>query len=99
MWNEEKQLSVQDKKIKLDDNKRGNNDEASSTTHSPPESSIDVACSEQQIIRLSNDFKGALNANIGISWFNALQEEFDKPYFKKLNDFLEQVLGKVQYNF
>lgn len=31
----------------------------------------------------------ALHENIGPSWFNALKDEFDKPYFQKLNNFLE----------
>merc|ERR1739848_314601 len=29
-----------------------------------------------------------LHENIGTSWFPALQPEFEKPYFEKLNDFL-----------
>lgn len=32
----------------------------------------------------------ALHENIGPSWFRALQAEFDKPYFKKLSDFVQQ---------
>lgn len=32
----------------------------------------------------------ALHENIGKSWFRALQGEFDKPYFKKLSDFVKQ---------
>lgn len=32
----------------------------------------------------------ALHENIGKSWFRALQSEFDKPYFKKLSDFVKQ---------
>lgn len=32
----------------------------------------------------------ALHENIGVSWFKALQPEFDKPYFKKLSDFVQQ---------
>lgn len=32
----------------------------------------------------------ALHENIGISWFRALQGEFDKPYFKKLSSFVQQ---------
>ena len=31
----------------------------------------------------------ALHENIGLTWFNALKDEFDKPYFTKLNNFLE----------
>ena len=31
----------------------------------------------------------ALNENIGHTWFKALQPEFDKPYFKKLSDFVK----------
>lgn len=32
----------------------------------------------------------ALHENIGVSWFRALQNEFDKPYFKKLSSFVQQ---------
>lgn len=32
----------------------------------------------------------ALHENIGVTWFKALQAEFDKPYFKKLSSFVEQ---------
>lgn len=32
----------------------------------------------------------ALHENIGVSWFKALQNEFDKPYFKKLSSFVKQ---------
>lgn len=32
----------------------------------------------------------ALHENIGVSWFKALQPEFEKPYFKKLSSFVEQ---------
>lgn len=32
----------------------------------------------------------ALHENIGKSWFRALQAEFDKPYFKKLSEFVRQ---------
>lgn len=32
----------------------------------------------------------ALHENIGTSWFRALQTEFDKPYFKKLSEFVQQ---------
>lgn len=31
----------------------------------------------------------ALHENIGLSWFRALQTEFDKPYFKKLSAFVK----------
>lgn len=40
----------------------------------------------------------ALHENIGHSWFRALQSEFDKPYFKKLSDFVrEQRKSNVVY--
>lgn len=32
----------------------------------------------------------ALHENIGKSWFRALQGEFDKPYFKKLSEFVKR---------
>lgn len=32
----------------------------------------------------------ALHSNIGMSWFQALESEFSKPYFLKLSEFLEQ---------
>ena len=87
------QLPGRDKKLKLEDKNRENNDKTSSPTHLMTEHSIDSDSSEQQTI-FCNNFKGALNANIGISWFDALEKEFDKPYFKKLNDFLQQVMAK-----
>lgn len=31
----------------------------------------------------------ALHENIGVSWFRALQPEFEKPYFKKLSAFIK----------
>lgn len=37
----------------------------------------------------SRNLPFALHENIGLSWFNALKDEFDKPYFLKLNNFLE----------
>lgn len=40
----------------------------------------------------------ALHENIGVSWFKALQNEFDKPYFKKLSTFVkEQRQSKTVY--
>lgn len=36
----------------------------------------------------------ALHENIGLSWFRALQEEFDKPYFKKLSEFVQSQRDK-----
>lgn len=32
----------------------------------------------------------ALHENIGHSWFRALQKEFEKPYFKKLSQFVQE---------
>ena len=32
----------------------------------------------------------SLNSNIGPSWFSALKTEFDKPYFKRLDNFLQK---------
>lgn len=32
----------------------------------------------------------ALHENIGLSWFRALHNEFDKPYFKKLSTFVKE---------
>lgn len=40
----------------------------------------------------------ALHENIGHSWFKALQIEFDKPYFKKLSEFVrEQRKSNIVY--
>lgn len=36
-----------------------------------------------------NSGASALHENIGISWFKALQSEFDMPYFKKLSAFVK----------
>ena len=37
----------------------------------------------------SKSFPFALHSNIGPTWFSALENEFSKPYFQKLNEFLE----------
>ena len=37
----------------------------------------------------SKELDGALHPTIGPSWFEALQAEFDKPYFAQLNQFLQ----------
>ncbi len=42
-----------------------------------------------QIKVASKKMPFVLNENIGPSWFSALQTEFEKPYFAKLNTFLE----------
>ena len=46
---------------------------------------------EKQFLSLCDKYKGALEENIGISWFENLEKEFEKPYFQKLNEFLQQV--------
>jgi len=47
-----------------------------------------------QLIRMSKEI-ATVHPNIGPSWFEALQDEFGKPYFQKLNDFL--VLERQKY--
>ncbi len=37
---------------------------------------------------LNKQFGGALHQSIGSTWFSALEEEFSKPYFATLNEFL-----------
>ena len=41
-----------------------------------------------QIKVTARKFPGGLHSNIGPSWFKALEEEFKKPYFQKLSDFV-----------
>lgn len=41
-------------------------------------------------IRLQSKKTPALSANIGPSWFKALESEFTKEYFQKLSNFLQQ---------
>ena len=41
-----------------------------------------------QIKVTARKFPGSLHSNIGPSWFKALEEEFKKPYFQKLSDFV-----------
>ena len=43
-----------------------------------------------QIKITSKALPNSLNSNIGPSWFSALKAEFDKPYFKRLDNFLQK---------
>lgn len=43
-----------------------------------------------QIKVASKKLPFVMHENIGPSWFSALQKEFDKPYFEKLNSFLQK---------
>ena len=88
--NEENDLQSKNKKIKVDDSNL-ENDELLKTEQFDPESPKDKTTCLKQIISICNDYKGALNANIGISWFDALEREFNKPYFRKLDEFLLKV--------
>ena len=42
-----------------------------------------------KLLRLSKMFPSALDGDIGVSWFSALEAEFGKPFFADLNKFLE----------
>ena len=42
----------------------------------------------------SKELSGALHSNIGTSWFQTLQGEFDKPYFAQLSRYLEMARAK-----
>lgn len=35
-----------------------------------------------------------ISGNIGLSWFQVLEEEFNKPYFKELNSFVSAQRGR-----
>ena len=50
-----------------------------------------ITDSKQDILILSQDLNGCLDSNIGLSWFKALEKEFQKPYFRTLNNFLIKV--------
>ena len=50
-----------------------------------------ITDSKDNILVLSQDLNGCLDSNIGLSWFKALEKEFQKPYFKILNNFLIKV--------
>lgn len=41
-----------------------------------------------EIIQLAKKLPGALDRGIGVTWFQALKPEFEKPFFKDLNEFL-----------
>lgn len=43
-----------------------------------------------QIVERCRQFEGALHTNIGPSWFQALESEFEQPYFATLSQFLVQ---------
>ena len=44
---------------------------------------------QKQIAQL--ELSGTLSSGIGCTWFEALEEEFKKPYFKSLDGFLQKV--------
>ena len=50
-----------------------------------------ITDSKANILVLSQDLNGCLDSNIGLSWFKALEKEFQKPYFKILSNFLIKV--------
>ena len=43
---------------------------------------------DPSILEFSLKYPGALDKNIGPSWFQCLAPEFEKPYFKDLSDFV-----------
>ena len=88
--NDKDDSESKNKKIKLDEIK-SDKSESKDVKNIDTKLFEDQISSKKQIISLCNDFKGALHINIGISWFDALQIEFDKPYFRKLDEFLLQV--------
>ena len=89
--NDKDDSESKDKKIKLDEIELDNS-ESKDVKHINTEPFEETISSKKQIISLCNNFKGALDINIGISWFDALHKEFNKPYFRKLDKFLLQVL-------
>ena len=88
--NDEDDSNSKNKKLKLDEIELDSNDSIN-VKNIDTESFEDQLSNKKQVISLCNDFKGALDINIGISWFDALQKEFNKPYFRKLDEFLLQV--------
>ena len=50
-----------------------------------------ITDSKDNMLVLSQDLNGCLDSNIGLSWFKALEKEFQKPYIKILNNFLIKV--------
>ena len=87
---EENQSQTKNKKLKVQDKKEVNE-------KSPCQSSLKAeklennVSNEKQFLSLCDKYKGALEENIGITWFENLEKEFEKPYFQKLNEFLLQV--------
>jgi len=43
---------------------------------------------DKDVLRYCKKFNGALFKNIGVTWFKALEKEFQKPYFRTLDEFL-----------
>ena len=46
---------------------------------------------QKQIAQYTIELSGTLSSDIGCTWFEALEEEFTKPYFKSLDGFLQKV--------
>lgn len=87
---EENQSQTKNKKLKIQDTKEV--DEKSTCQSSLKTEKLEKNVSnEKYFLSLCDKFNGALKENIGISWFENLENEFEKPYFQKLNEFLQQV--------
>ena len=93
---EENQSQTKNKKLKVQDTKKVNE-------KSPCQSSLKAekfennVSNEKHLLNICDKYKGALEENIGISWFENLEKEFEKPYFNKLNEFLQQV--RIELSF
>ncbi|XP_054258790.1 uracil-DNA glycosylase-like isoform X2 [Macrosteles quadrilineatus] len=70
------------------------------------EKKLETVVSEEMALRIANNKLSAelklmskthpaLHSNVGLTWFEALKDEFSKPYFKKLSKFLVEERQKT----
>ena len=79
------------KKPKISEDQNQNNSETTGMIVSPVTKERMKQNQMKAKVLLSNELIGALHIGIGHSWFDALEEEFKKPYFRALNDYLQKV--------
>ncbi|XP_076035493.1 uracil-DNA glycosylase-like [Oratosquilla oratoria] len=84
---EEQQTQVIPKKTALDNSKENINANTEDS-FSPDQSKRMEMNKIMAEIKLQSRKTPALHSSIGISWYKALKEEFSKPYFMELSEFL-----------
>ena len=79
------------KKAKVSEENNEKNDKITSVVLTPETNPSSENQLKAKIRLLSNELSGALYVNIGHTWFEALEEEFRKPYFEALSGYLKKV--------